>query len=66
MEIGLPKLQKWGGVQEWVGYLIPNKRGTNLETKFLGVRHISRLKVIYLGLSNSISKLSFQTHMVST
>ena len=36
----------------------PKKRGTNLETKLLEVRHMSRPKFFYLGFLNSVSKLA--------
>ena len=36
-----------------------NKRGTNLETKLLEVRHMSRRRFFYLGLPNSILKPMF-------
>ena len=37
----------------------PNTRGTNLETKLLEVRHISKLKCFYFGLPNSVSRPAY-------
>ena len=43
--------------QSWKWTLLPNKRGANLETKPLKVRHMSRLELFfYLGPPNFISK----------
>ena len=38
---------------------LTKKKGTNLETKLLEVRHMSRPKFFYLGLPNSLLKLVF-------
>jgi hypothetical protein len=37
--------------------VLTTKRGTNLETKLLKDRHMSRLEFFYLGFRNSILKL---------
>ena len=39
-------------IEKWT--FLPNKRGTNLKTKLLKVRHMSRLEFFYLGSPNSI------------
>ena len=54
---GFANTLSWINVEN--GQFYPLKRGTNLETKLLKVRHMSSTKVFYLGLSNSISKLVF-------
>lgn len=41
----------------------PNKRGTNLESKLLDVRHMSRPIFLYFGLANSMSKPSIFEHV---
>ena len=38
---------------------IPNKRGTDLETKLLGIRYMCRWKFFYLGLPNSVLNPTF-------
>ena len=45
--------------RSWKWTVLTRKRGTNLETKLLEVKHISSPKVIYLGLPNSVLKLTF-------
>ena len=47
------------GVGNELVTIFSNKSGTNLETKLLKVRHMSRSKFFYLGLPNAISKPMF-------
>ena len=39
--------------------VLTTNKGTNLETKLLEVRHMSRLKLFYLDLPNYTLKLAF-------
>ena len=45
--------------RSWKWIVLPNKRGTNLETQLLEVWHMSRPTFFYLGLPNSIPKPTF-------
>ena len=54
----LEELALQGLVPLFLGF-IPYKRRTNLETKLLELRHMSRPKFFYLGLPNSNLKPTF-------
>ena len=47
----------------WKQMVLTTKRATNLETKLLEVRHMSRLEFFYLGLRNSVLRLAFLNGM---
>ena len=55
--------ESWIGVEN--GTMLPNKRGTNFETKFLWVMHMLRANYD-LGPLNSIPKPHFQMCVIST
>ena len=45
--------------QSWKWLVLTKRRGTDLETQLLGVRHVSRLEYFYLGLLNFVLKPAF-------
>jgi len=55
--LSLAKPLSWIGVENICLY--PIKEETNLKSKLLKVRHMSRLKFFYLGLPNPVSKPLF-------
>jgi hypothetical protein len=52
--------------RSWKWTMLPNKRGTNFETKFLWTMHMLRPSFFDLGSLKSIPKTYFQMCVVST
>ena len=57
--MALPGLKPPFPIGVWKQTIFILKRGTNLETQLLEVRHKTRLKFFYLGLPNSVLKHAF-------